>query len=107
MIKKLSFIIVVYLFSCSNRDIDKLNTENSTNTSKPYTYWWWQGNAVDSANIAYNLEMMHNAGIGGVHIPLRKAIAQWNKAKSADLDCMGHWHTRENSKDYCINDVLW
>ena len=45
-------------------------------------------------------------GVGGVHIPLRKAIAQWNKAMRADLDCMGHWHTRESSKDYCINGSL-
>lgn len=45
-------------------------------------------------------------GVGGVHIPLRKAIAQWNKARRADLDCMGHWHTRESSKDYCINGSL-
>ena len=42
-------------------------------------------------------------GVGGIHIPLRKAIAQWNKAKHADLDIMGHWHSRETSRDYVIN----
>ncbi|MCF6332786.1 MAG: hypothetical protein L3J11_05830, partial [Draconibacterium sp.] len=26
------------------------------------------GNAIDSVNILYNLGMMHNVGIGGVHI---------------------------------------
>jgi len=68
MTNKFCLLIIVFLFSCSNRNIEKLNTENTINTSKPYTYWWWQGNAVDSANIVYNLEMMHKAGIGGVHI---------------------------------------
>lgn len=45
----------------------------------------------------------YQGGVGGIHIPLRKAIAQWNKARHADLDCLGHWHIRENSKDYCLN----
>lgn len=45
-------------------------------------------------------------GVGGIHIPLRKAIAQWNKAKHADLDIMAHWHTRENSRDYTLNGSL-
>ena len=48
----------------------------------------------------------YQGGVGGVHIPLRKAIAQWNKAKKADLDVMGHWHTRETSRDYVINGSL-
>jgi hypothetical protein len=50
--------------------------------------------------------IMYRGGIGGVHIPLRKAIAQWNKARRVDLDVMGHWHTRETSKDYVINGSL-
>ena len=45
----------------------------------------------------------YRGGVGGIHIPLRKAIAQWNKAKHADLDILGHWHTREVSRDYVIN----
>ncbi len=48
----------------------------------------------------------YKGGIGGIHIPLRKAISQWNKAKHADLDVLGHWHTREASEDYVINGSL-
>lgn len=48
----------------------------------------------------------YRGGIGGIHIPLKKAIAQWNKARLAYLDVMGHWHTRENSEDYSINGSL-
>ena len=45
-------------------------------------------------------------GVGGIHIPLRKAIAQWDKAIHADIDIMGHWHTREASEDYVLNGSL-
>ncbi len=48
----------------------------------------------------------YNGGIGGIHIPLKKAISQWNKAKHADLDIMGHWHTLEWAKDYVLNGSL-
>jgi hypothetical protein len=34
----------------------------------PGTYWWWMGSAVDRANLTYNLESLHTAGIGNVHI---------------------------------------
>jgi len=48
----------------------------------------------------------YQGGVGGVHIPLRKAIAQWNKKNAAVLDVMGHWHAREMSRDYVINGCL-
>jgi hypothetical protein len=35
---------------------------------KPGTYWWWMGSAVDRENLTYNLESLHTAGIGNVHI---------------------------------------
>jgi len=31
-------------------------------------------------------------GVGGVTVPLRKKIAQWNKRRTADLDVLGHFH---------------
>lgn len=42
-------------------------------------------------------------GIGGVHIPIRKAIAQWNKAEAADLDVLGHWHSAIDGGSYVVN----
>ena len=65
--KIILFIISTLLISCAVQD-NKNVEEYNVNTNKPYTYWWWMGNAVDTANIAYNLEMMDSAGIGGVHI---------------------------------------
>lgn len=38
------------------------------NVAKPWTYWWWMGSSVTKDGITKNLEDMHVAGIGGVHI---------------------------------------
>lgn len=32
-------------------------------------------------------------GVGGLHIPLRKAIKSWNETEKADVDFMGHYHS--------------
>jgi len=32
-------------------------------------------------------------GVGGLTIPLKKAIPQWNTTRRADYDLFGHWHT--------------
>ena len=34
----------------------------------------------------------YNGGVGGPTIPINKAIAEWNKTQTADLDCFGHFH---------------
>lgn len=36
--------------------------------ARPWTRWWWMGNAVDSGNIQLQLQQFHDAGIGGVEI---------------------------------------
>ncbi len=61
-------LLILFLLTGSSQDKEKKHSTSHVNTSKPYSYWWWMGNAVDSSNIAYNLESMHDAGIGGVHI---------------------------------------
>jgi len=35
----------------------------------------------------------YRGGVGGITIPVNKAIAQWNKGKEAYLDLFGHYHT--------------
>jgi hypothetical protein len=35
---------------------------------RPWTRWWWMGNAVDSHNIKREIGLFHEAGIGGVEI---------------------------------------
>ncbi|WP_304233517.1 glycosyl hydrolase [Jiulongibacter sediminis] len=37
-------------------------------SSKPFTRWWWMGNAITKEGVKYNLEEFHKAGLGGVEI---------------------------------------
>ena len=39
-----------------------------TSQTRPWTYWWWPGSAVDQTNLARELQRYHDAGLGGVHI---------------------------------------
>lgn len=36
--------------------------------------------------------MKYFGGVGGITIPVNKAIAQWSKSRHADYDFFGHWH---------------
>lgn len=42
-------------------------------------------------------------GVGGLTIPLHKAINQWNTMKPADLDVLGHWHQSIFQKRFVVN----
>ena len=39
-----------------------------TEVAKPWTYWWWQGCAVDPKGITAQLENFKKSGVGGAHI---------------------------------------
>ena len=39
-----------------------------TNTTKPWTRWWWEGSAVNKKDLSCNLEQYQKAGLGGVEI---------------------------------------
>jgi hypothetical protein len=39
-----------------------------TSQTRPWTYWWWMGSAVDKTNLTRELQRYHDAGLGGVHI---------------------------------------
>lgn len=38
-------------------------------------------------------DLRYNGGVGGITIPVNKAVAAWNQTRTADLDLFGHWHT--------------
>ena len=69
----------------------------------PQGYFNWIGVLGMDIRFHHGNRIRYGGGVGGIHIPLRKAIAQWNKAKHADLDVLGHWHTREASRSYVLN----
>lgn len=48
----------------------------------------------------------YGGGVGGIYIPLNKAIAQWNKAKHADLDVLGHFHQLRDGGNFIVNGSL-
>ena len=45
-------------------------------------------------------------GVGGIFIPVKKAIAQWNKAHKADLDAFAHFHQLRDGGDFVCNGSL-
>ncbi len=40
----------------------------TSETAKPWTRWWWMGNAVDEKGLDKQLTTLHQAGFGGVEI---------------------------------------
>lgn len=50
----------------------------------------------------------YGGGVGGLHIPLRKAIKSWNETERADVDIMGHYHgfTENSTLKYIVNGSL-
>ena len=36
--------------------------------------------------------VQYGGGIGGITIPVNKAIASWDRIQAADLTVFGHWH---------------
>ena len=66
-------IVAAGFNSCSNQtgnpstDTEGIWPEQSS-TMKPWTRWWWMGNAVDKANITRRMEEFAQAGMGGVEI---------------------------------------
>lgn len=46
-------------------------------------------------------------GVGGLTIPLNKAVAQWQKSPTkADLYCMGHWHSYLDGGTAVVNGSI-
>ena len=50
--------------------------------------------------------LKYQGGIGGLTIPVEKAIASWNKGIPADLDIFGHWHQSQQNPKWVSNGSL-
>lgn len=48
----------------------------------------------------------YGGGIGGIFIPTYKAISQWNKARTANLDIFGHFHQEKDGGNFLSNGSL-
>lgn len=45
-------------------------------------------------------------GVGGLNIPVNKAISQWDKTEPASLDIFGHWHQHQVSRKFICSNCL-
>lgn len=65
---KLAILTIILLsMGCAHSDTST-TWPQVTQESKPWTRWWWMGNAVDKASITWQLEAFAKAGLGGVEI---------------------------------------
>ena len=48
----------------------------------------------------------YGGGVGGIFIPANKAVAQWDRAKRADLTCFGHFHQQVDGGSFLCNGSL-
>ena len=47
-----------------------------------------------------------NGGVGGIYVPVAKALSQYNKARHADLDVLGHFHQLRDGGSWVCNGSL-
>lgn len=47
--------------------------------------------------------VLYQGGVGGITIPVNKAIAQWNKSQIAHLDIFGHFHQFFDGGNFIAN----
>jgi len=48
----------------------------------------------------------YQGGVGGIYIPVLKAVAQWNKGRHADLDVFGHFHQLRDGGNFICNGSM-
>jgi hypothetical protein len=56
--------------------------------------------------LIHGYEVKYGGGVGGLTIPLRKALAQWNNPIRADLTVLGHFHQLFDGGDFIVNGSL-
>ncbi len=61
-------LVFSFLLFISSVLFSQNNINTNYTTTKPWTYWWWPGSAVDHPGISYQLENFKKSGIGGAHI---------------------------------------
>lgn len=48
----------------------------------------------------------YQGGVGGIYIPMNKALAQWDKSTRADLSCNGHFHQLRDGGNFVVNGSM-
>lgn len=68
-----------------------------------HTYFEVYGNTI---HYHHGDEAKYGGGVGGILIPIRKAVDRWNSVRSARLHNFGHFHQRINVEDIIVNGSL-
>jgi alpha-L-rhamnosidase len=61
-------IFIFLLFSFQITAFAQLAWKPITPQTKPWSRWWWQGNAVNQKDLTFNLEAYQKVGLGGLEI---------------------------------------
>jgi hypothetical protein len=61
-------LLALFCLIISLQLIAQQGYKSSVNTSAPWTYWWWQGSAVNKTGITWQLEHFKKSGLGGAHV---------------------------------------
>lgn len=59
-----------------------------------------------SIRFLHGHDIKYQGGVGGITIPVNKAIAQWDKVKRAFLTCFGHFHQRFDGGNFLANGSM-
>ncbi len=75
------FLVLFTLFiSCQPGTVKQGLWPETGTLNKPWTRWWWMGNAVDEENLVNQLSQYADAGFGGVEItPIYGAVGYEEK----------------------------
>ena len=64
----LRLLPLLFLFGGCEKPLPETIFPEVDSTTKPWTRWWWLGNAVEEKSIEATLEAFAKAGLGGVEI---------------------------------------
>ncbi len=56
--------------------------------------------------LIHGYEVKYGGGVGGITIPLKKAISQWDRPVRADLTVLGHFHQLFDGGNFLANGSL-
>lgn len=59
-----------------------------------------------TARFQHGDDVRYGGGIGGVTIPIKKALAAWQSFRHADWTALGHWHQLTWHRDFVVNGSL-
>lgn len=61
---------------------------------------------IFDARFHHGHQINYQGGIGGVTIPVNKAISQWNKAMPVQLDVFAHFHQKFDGGNFILNGSM-